>query len=202
MKEQKKYRPKLSHTLVLQHTPELNKHVFVDNRSSHLLETKNKNNIQRVRIGTNVECPSWGNNLTLGSHIHGLFQTQFLNGAVPFAPAPIPNREVERQHGGTYADLAEITPGGWGYGEIKSNNPFSVGVGRGQMAGFAPIPHPGLNIPLNAVDPNAPAQNAAMTIYNQVHTSIGAVIPAPAPGTIPDVQLYQDSPGVFVYDAW
>ena len=202
MKEQKKYQSKLCHTLVIQHTPEVNKHVFVDNRSSHLLEAKTKNNIQRVRIGTNVECPSWGNILTLGSHIHGLFQTQFLNGAVPIAPAPIPNREVERRHGITFADLAENTPGGWSYGEIKSNNPFSVNMGRGQMAGFAPMPHPGLHIPLDAVDPNAPVQNAAQTIYNPVNTSIGAVIPAPAVGNVPDVQLYQDSPGVFVYDAW
>ena len=162
--------------------------------------------IQKVRIATNVDCPSWGNAMALGSYIHGLFQTQFLSGgggaAMAFVP-PVANRTVEQRNpNGGISDFAENIPGfGMCYAELKPNTVQSLNIGAIQMFGLNSIIGLALpGIPLNAIDPNAQPQPplGMPQIYHPI-PNVGV----PAPGAMPTINFAATgTPGLYIYDAW
>lgn len=161
--------------------------------------------LQKVRIATNIDCPSWGNAMALGSYIHGLFQTQFLSmggGGFVMPALPMPNRTVETANpNGGISDFAEFFPGnGVAYAELKPNTNASIAQGANQMNGLPFIMGLALpGMPLNAIDPNAQPQGQG-TLYNPV-LSVGA--PAPQAGNIPHVYFFPTGAnGVYAYDAW
>lgn len=163
--------------------------------------------LQKARIATNIDCPSWGNAWTLGSYIHGLFQTQFLSGGlggIAMVAPPVANRAVEQRNPrGGFSDFAAFFPGfGTGYAELKPNTTFSINIGTSQLSGLNRIiglTLPG--IPLNAIDPSAQQQPlGGPQIYHQI-PNIG--VPAPHPGTMPTIHFVATgTPGLYVYDAW
>lgn len=163
--------------------------------------------LQKARIATNIDCPSWGNAWTLGSYIHGLFQTQFLSGGVggiAMAAPPVANRAVEQRNPrGGFSDFAAFFPGfGIGYAELKPNTTQNLNIGALQMQGLNSIIGLALSgIPLNAIDPNAqPQPLIGPPIYLPI-PNVGA--PAPAPGTMPTINFAATgTPGLYVYDAW
>lgn len=209
MQAERIQQPYVSHTLPEQRA-EQGRSTIADHRESAVSQAKMKDIIQRVRIGRNVVCPSWGFAPTLGSYIHGLFQTQFLKGVAPVpppAPVPlVPNRQVEVLHGVTYADLGLVVPGGgWQYGEIKPNSATQAAAGAAQMGAWPAMPFANvaaMSIPLRLVDPRAPVQHITAT-GNPYYPAIPGVAAAPAIGAVPNIQLFQaPAAGVFCYDAW
>lgn len=177
---------------------------IVDNRPSHNEQMNLKNTMQRVRVATNVDCPSWGNVLALGSYIHGLFQTEFLSGAgapVLAAAGPaVANRSVEQPNGiGGISDFLQVFPGGIAFAELKPNTAVGIAAGVAAMGGLNQILGLALPpIPLNGIDPGAqPQPMAGPPIYAPVPPN-----PAPAPGAMPDVHFNPGPPGVYVYDAY
>lgn len=172
--------------------------------------------IQKARIATNVNCPSWGDSRPLGTYIHGLFQTQFLSGVgigpVPplIAPPPMfgPTKLVEvLTPTGRIADFALNGIMGWQYGELKPNTTAQINNGHNALLGLPLMPFvhgaPWHNsIPLRRIDYAALPQNAASTLYNQVQEPNGTIHPAPLPGTIPSIHIMNAGGGVMSYDAW
>lgn len=162
--------------------------------------------LQKVRIATNIDCPSWGNASALGSYIHGLFQTQFLSmgGGGFVAPAFLmPNRAVEMINpNGGISDFAEFFPGAGvtAYAELKPNNNASIARGANQMRGLPFITNLALpGMPLDAIDPQAQPQGLG-AFYTPVQ-NVNA--PAPQVGNIPYVYFFATGAnGVYAYDAW
>lgn len=163
--------------------------------------------LQKVRVATNVVCPSWGNTRSLGSYIHGLFETRFLTGgggAIAMAAPPAANRTVEQQNPmGGFSDFAQFIPGlGMGYAELKPNTQPNINLGAAQLGGLNPIVGLALpGIPLNAIDPNAqPQPQAGMP---QIYHAVPGRGPAPIPGVMPSIHFaVTGTAGLYVYDAW